>query len=98
MLTAADDDHGLDRIHDRSSLVRIFHEGTRMIAKGFASESRREKEEWLFHCDDEQRRVRRKERVRAALERKWQRTLCQFDQLDDSPAVTTKSGHFLATL
>ena len=49
-----------------ASLARIFHEGTRMIAQGFAPESRREKEEWLFHCDDEQRRVRRKEPARAA--------------------------------
>jgi hypothetical protein len=37
-----------------------------MIAKGFAPRARREKEEWLFPCDDEQRRHRRKERARAA--------------------------------
>ncbi len=79
------------------ALARIFHEGTRKIAKGFAPESRREEEEWLFHWDDEQRRVRRKERARAVLARKWQRTLCQYDQLDDFPAVTTKLSHFIAT-
>ncbi len=60
-------------------LARMFHEGTRMIAKGFVPESRREEEEWLFHCDDEQRRVRGKERASAALARKWLRTDCQFD-------------------
>ncbi len=80
-----------------ASLARIFHEGTRKIAKGFAPESRREEEEWLFHWDDEQRRVRCKERARAVLARKWQRTLCQNDQLDDFHAVTTKSSHFIAT-
>ena len=49
-----------------TKLARMFHEGTRMIAKGFAPGSRREEEEWLFHGDDEQRRDRRKERARAA--------------------------------
>ncbi len=64
---------------------------------GFAPKSRREEEEWLFHCDDEQRRVRRKERARAALARKWQRTVCQFNQFEDFSADATKSGHLLAT-
>ena len=68
-----------------------------MIAKGFAPESRREEEQWLFHCDDEQRRVRRKERARAALARQWQRTVCHFNQFEDFRVVPTKSGHFIAT-
>jgi hypothetical protein len=37
-----------------------------MMAKGFAPRARREKEEWLLHCDDEQRSHRRKDRASAA--------------------------------
>jgi hypothetical protein len=37
-----------------------------MIAKGFAPRARRDDEEWLFHCEEEQRRDRRKEPARAA--------------------------------
>jgi hypothetical protein len=38
----------------------------RKIARGFALRARREEKQWLFHCDDEQRSHRRKERARAA--------------------------------
>ncbi len=44
----------------------------------------------LSHCDDEQRQVRRKERARAALARKWQRLGCRFDHAASFLAVTTK--------
>jgi len=36
-----------------------------MMAKGFAPRARRKEEEWLFHCDDEQRSPRRKDQARA---------------------------------
>jgi hypothetical protein len=49
-----------------TGLSGMFHEGARMIAKGFASGSRREEEPWWFHGDDEQRRGRRKEQASAA--------------------------------
>ena len=43
-----------------------FSPRSRMIAKGFAPSARRDDEEWLFHCEEEQRSARRKERASAA--------------------------------
>jgi len=68
-----------------------------MIAKGFAPGSRREEEEWLFHCDDEQRRDRRKERARAAWATKWQRTLRFSGASPEFRVTAMTSSHFVAT-
>ena len=69
-----------------------------MLAKGFVAESRREEEQGLFPCDDEQRRGRRKERARAALAKKWKRTVCPFKALENLRRASKESGHFFATL
>ena len=68
-----------------------------MLAKGLVPESRREEEEGLFPCDDEQRGVRRKKRARAALAKQWKRAVCPFNELENLRRASMESGHFFAT-
>ena len=66
------------------------------LGRTFAAESGGEEEQWCFHCDNEQRRVRRKERARAASAWKrrdplWFPKCCRNTRHDN------ETGHFPAT-